>query len=55
MNPVTTDDRKKELHRLLQQIRQHPSRDWSRERRRIVVLQQMVAGRNGDEPRADQD
>lgn len=42
MEPVTMDDRKKELQALLAQIQAHPSRDWSRERERIVVLQQMI-------------
>ena len=43
MEPVTMEDRKKELHTLLEQMQSHPSRDWSRERERIVVLQQMIA------------
>jgi len=43
MDAVTIDDRKKELHTLLEQIQSHPSRDWSRERERIVVLQRMIA------------
>ncbi|MCB2014271.1 MAG: hypothetical protein R3E11_11005 [Sphingobium sp.] len=41
--PVTIDDRKKELRTLLDNIRARPSHDWSAERRRIVVLQQMIA------------
>jgi hypothetical protein len=44
MTTVTIDDRKKELRALLYSIRTRPSHDWSAERRRIVVLQQMVAG-----------
>ncbi|MBN8830725.1 MAG: hypothetical protein J0G94_08890 [Sphingomonadales bacterium] len=43
MEPVTIEDRKKELRVLLDQIEAAPSRDWSRERERIVVLQQMIA------------
>tara|TARA_R110000787_G_scaffold56747_2_gene130255 strand:+ start:534 stop:692 length:159 start_codon:yes stop_codon:yes gene_type:complete len=44
MEPVTIDDRKQELRTLLDKIRERPSHDWSRERERIVVLQQMIAG-----------
>jgi len=43
MDPVTIDDRKKELHMLLAQMQAHPSRDWTRERERVVVLQRMIA------------
>jgi len=43
MEPVTIEDRKKEPRVLLDQIEAAPSRDWSRERERIVVLQQMIA------------
>lgn len=43
MDPVTIEDRKKELHTLLEQMQAHPSRDWTRERERVVVLQQMIA------------
>lgn len=43
MTPVTIDDRKKELHSLLEQIQANPSRDWTKERERVVVLQQMIA------------
>lgn len=43
MEPVTIDDRRKELRSLLDQIDANPSRDWSSERTRIVVLQQMIA------------
>lgn len=44
MQPVTIDDRKKELRTLLQKIRTRPSHDWSAERQRIMVLNQMIAG-----------
>lgn len=44
MTTVTIDDRKKELRALLYGIRTRPSHDWSAERRRIVILQQMLAG-----------
>lgn len=43
MEPVAIDDRRRELRNLLDQIEAHPSRDWSSERARIVVLQQMIA------------
>jgi hypothetical protein len=43
MNPVTFEDRKRELHSLLEQVRAEPSRDWTAEQQRIVVLQQMIA------------
>ncbi|MBB5984464.1 hypothetical protein [Sphingobium lignivorans] len=43
MTPVTIDDRKKELRSLIEQIQANPSRDWTRERERVVVLQQMIA------------
>ncbi|HTH27233.1 MAG TPA: hypothetical protein VL918_02040 [Sphingobium sp.] len=43
MDPVTLDDRKKELRVLLEQIQARPSHDWTRERQRIVVLQEMIA------------
>jgi len=43
MDPVTIEDRKKELHALLEQMQAHPSRDWNKERERVAVLQQMIA------------
>ena len=43
MTPVTIDDRRKELRTLLEQIRTHPSRDWTRERQRVAVLNRMIA------------
>ncbi|MBU0557689.1 MAG: hypothetical protein KKD64_09235 [Alphaproteobacteria bacterium] len=49
MDPVTIEDRRKELQTLLAQIQANPSRDWNRERQRIIVLQQMVAA---EQPRA---
>ena len=44
MQPVTIDDRKKELRALLDKIQARPSHDWSAERKRIMVLNQMIAG-----------
>ncbi len=44
MDPVTIEHRKQELRVLLDQIQAYPSQDWSRERQRIIVLQQMIAG-----------
>ncbi|HZV19490.1 MAG TPA: hypothetical protein VFF84_12445 [Sphingobium sp.] len=43
MTPVTIEHRKQELRTLLGQIRSYPSRDWSRARERVVVLQRMIA------------
>ncbi len=43
MTPVTIEDRKKELRVLLDRIQAHPSMDWSEERKRVVVLQEMIA------------
>ena len=43
MDPVTIEDRKKELRVLLDKIQAAPSMDWRHERERIVVLQGMIA------------
>jgi hypothetical protein len=43
MNPVTLEDRRNELHSLLDQLRAEPTRDWTAERQRILVLRQMIA------------
>lgn len=43
MSGVTIEDRKKELAVLLQQMQEQPSRDWSEERARVAVLNQMIA------------
>jgi hypothetical protein len=43
MNPVTIDDRRKELKILLQQMQDQPSRDWTEQRARVTVLNQMIA------------
>jgi len=43
MTPITIEHRKQELRTLLDQIRSFPSRDWSRARERVVVLQRMIA------------
>ena len=47
MKPVTVDDRKKELRALLDQMRRQPSRQWQEERRRVLVLQSMIAAHQG--------
>ncbi len=44
MDPVTIEHRKQELRTLLDHIQAHPSQDLSRERQRIVVLQEMISG-----------
>lgn len=41
---ITADDRRKELRILVTQMRDNPSRDWDRERERVAVLRQMLAG-----------
>jgi len=43
MSGVTIEDRKKELRVLLQQMEAQPSRDWTEQRERVVVLQKMIA------------
>ncbi len=43
MQAVTEGDRRKELAVLLDQIRAHPERDWSRERLRIATLNKLIA------------
>ena len=45
MQPVTMDDRKKELRLLLQQIQERPSHDWSDARDRVALLNNMIAAR----------
>ncbi|MET0240672.1 MAG: hypothetical protein ABW184_12330 [Sphingobium sp.] len=43
MDGTTTEDRRKELKALLQQMEAQPSREWSAERERVAVLQKMIA------------
>lgn len=43
MQAVTEGDRRKELSTLLQQIQDHPERDWSAARARIATLNKLVA------------
>lgn len=45
MRETTMEDRRHELASLLDAIASHPERDWSAERRRLVVLKEMLAGR----------
>lgn len=42
MEEVTREDREKELKFLLDQMQQHPERDWSKERARVTVLKQVL-------------
>lgn len=42
MEPVTMEDRRKELRSLLSQMAEHPERDWSEERKRASVLREMI-------------
>ena len=45
MDPVTLEDRKKELRVLLDQLQMRPSHAWTdEEQRRVVVLKEMIAG-----------
>ena len=43
MQGTSTEDRKKELRALLDQIEAHPSQPLKAERERVVVLQKMLA------------
>ena len=43
MEEVSIDDRKKELQTLLKQMEAQPSRDWTEERKRVAVLNEMIA------------
>lgn len=43
MRDTTPADRQNELRTLLANIDAHPERDWTQERKRILVLKQMVA------------
>jgi hypothetical protein len=52
MDPVTIDDRKNELHTLLAQMQSKPSRDWTAERMRVAILQQMIAAAGKPKARA---
>ncbi len=51
MEPRTMEDRRTELRMLLNQIQAQPERDWTEERKRIAVLNQMLAseGKEGHE------
>lgn len=54
MQPVTTDDRRKELNTLLQQMQAQPSRDWTAEKQRAAVLTEMIAASERGEGQAQQ-
>jgi len=44
MPTVTTiADRERELAALLKQVGEHPEREWPEERRRVAVLQRLLA------------
>ena len=47
MQETTTDDRQRELRGLLDNIEAHPEREWKQERRRVAVLQQLLAAKEG--------
>ncbi len=42
MKEVTEEDRKHELHSLLEQIQKHPERDWTEAKKRVNVLREML-------------
>ncbi|MFT3964907.1 MAG: hypothetical protein QM690_03360 [Sphingobium sp.] len=54
MEPVTIDDRKKELKVLLQQMQEQPSRDWTVQKQRASVLTEMIAAGERGEGQAQQ-
>ncbi|MBO9582259.1 MAG: hypothetical protein J7498_15335 [Sphingobium sp.] len=43
MDPVTISDRKNELRALLATIKAHPEHDCTRERKRVRILNEMIA------------
>lgn len=43
MNPVTIADRKNELRALIDTIKAHPEQDWTQQRERIRILNEMIA------------
>ncbi|WP_136694447.1 M20 family metallopeptidase [Alteraurantiacibacter aquimixticola] len=43
MQETTIEDRKKELRSLLDQIEAHPEKAFTEERKRVAVLQNMLA------------
>lgn len=40
---TTMDDRRRELRGLLDQIERHPERGWAAERKRVAILQRLLA------------
>ena len=44
MNIVTTADREKERRHLLRMMNAHPERDWTKQRARVAILNQMIKG-----------
>lgn len=43
MTETTIEDRERELRALLDRIEAHPERAWTEERRRVAVLQRLLA------------
>jgi hypothetical protein len=43
MQETTLEDRRHELKDLLEAMKAQPSRDWSEEKKRVIVLQRMLA------------
>ncbi len=42
MKEVTNEDREHELRDLLEQMKQHPERDWTEAKKRVHVLREML-------------
>jgi len=49
MTETTIEDRTRELRTLLDRIGAHPERAWTEERRRVAVLQRMLAAAHAGE------
>ena len=45
MSSINGEQWEKELRALLDQVRAHPSKDWTEERQRIAVLKNLIATR----------
>ncbi len=45
MDPVTKEDRRRELRSLLALMEAHPEREWSEARERVGVLREMLEKR----------
>ena len=50
MTETTIEDRTRELRGLLDRIEAHPERAWEEERRRVAVLQRLLAAESAAAP-----